>query len=633
MYLWNETIEYENKTWSTAGIESWSLQHVHRVALWMTPTGYKSMTMSSFFKNGPVLLFFTPRNMLKESTDAMEMMRQIGMEYYNCQRDEWIREMVREYLPEQRRQHQEELKRLRNYCQGVMSSMVTLRRPVSVTFANLINGSSQQQQQNHQQQQQLHLNERISDICQLDHSSESFFGGVQGEFEEEAHCEKESCGQFKGNRKLRETSMLRSEFDRRSPENLFKQMMRRKCESLFIDTDQAVNSFLGQKPFEVEQLQGIEAMGCTGNRSLTMLLMDSSIYHVFAERLGVDILTKKRRSGVLIVDPEVSERKKEGTMAYFCLVSFYNFNSSFLCSPFQNESTYMLNPNEEDLMLKSISRFIRKFSDGTLRRHLRSSHLDYSHTHFYSQPVRSAASDRRRRIIEIEELNSKNFASTMATSLSTSPPSLLVYFYSANCAFCTMMSQHLLQISNVLRPLSEAGHLKIVRIDGDKNDLSWPFTVAEYPSLIFFSGRSAVEDGIASDSRQFVISERNSVALDKILGFLIANLNRPLRIYAIELTCAASRRSVKSLVNCLASLRAEIHDGISASLRELRMVGNNNNSRTRILRQLQLLEAFYLETFRVSEANQCQSCDFTKLEGYCRRIVAVWKGEGNSRRV
>lgn len=284
-------------------------------------------------------------------------------------------------------------------------------------------------------------------------------------------------------------------------------------------------------------------------------------------------------------------------------------------------------------MLKSISRFIRKFSDGTLRRHLRSSHLDYSHTHFYSQPVRPAPSDRRRRIIEIEELNSKNFASTMATSLSTSPPSLLVYFYSANCAFCTMMSQHLLQISNVLRPLSEAGHLKIVRIDGDKNDLSWPFTVAEYPSLIFFSGRSAVEDGIASDSRQFVISERNSVALDKILGFLIANLNRPLRIYAIELTCAASRRSVKSLVNCLASLRAEIHDGISASLRELRMVGNNNNSRTRILRRLQLLEAFYLETFRVSEANQCQSCDFTKLEGYCRRIVAVWKGEGNSRRV
>lgn len=126
------------------------------------------------------------------------------------------------------------------------------------------------------------------------------------EQQQRGQCEKESCAPLKGPR-LRETSMLKSDYDRRSPENLHKQMMRRKCESLFIDSEQAVHSFLGQKPFEVGQLQGIEAMGCTGNRSLTMLLMDSSIYHVFAERLGVDILTRKRRSGVLIVNPEVSD--------------------------------------------------------------------------------------------------------------------------------------------------------------------------------------------------------------------------------------------------------------------------------------------------------------------------------------
>lgn len=310
--------------------------------------------------------------------------------------------------------------------------------------------------------------------------------------------------------------------------------------------------------------------------------------------------------------------------------------------PSQNESTYVLNPSE-DITLRTISRFIRKFAEGTLRRHLRSSHLDFANTHFYSsedQQPKTASLDKEStasRNISMEELNSKNFASNLASLTSSpstdktqrqsrSPPppasrSQLLFFYSSNCAFCTSMSQHLLQLSNILKPLSDAGHLRVMRIDGDKNDLPWPFTVSEYPTLLFLTA--------AGESRQFVISERNWLALDKILGFTIANLPRPLRIYAIQLTCAASQRSVKSLANCLASLRAEIESGISVSLREWR--GRRSSSREggdlrqgRIMRRLQLLEEFYLETFRVSEANQCESCDFTKLEAYCKRIVQVW---------
>lgn len=211
------------------------------------------------------------------------------------------------------------------------------------------------------------------------------------------------------------------------------------------------------------------------------------------------------------------------------------------------------------------------------------------------------------------ELNSQSFAVQVGQG---SRRSLLLFFHSSNCAFCTTMSQHLLQIANILRPLCRAGHLEIVRIDGDKNDVAWPFTVAEYPTLMFLAGSD-------QDTRQFAISERNDVALDKILGFTIANLKRPLRIYAIQLTCAASRKSVRSLLNCLKSLRTEIGEGVAASLREWRQ-GGGLKVRARVVRRLQLLEALYLETFRVSETKQCESCDFTKLEGYCKRMVAVW---------
>lgn len=307
MYLWNETLEYENSTWTTSGIESWALQSVHRVALWMSPSGYKSLSMASFFKHGPVLVFFTPRHMLRESTDAVEMLRQIGMEYYNCHGDEWIREMVRQYLPQQRKEHLEELRRLKGQCQGFAAAarLSSFRKPVSVTFANLLNGSTSQSER------------QIDDICQLE--ADSLFASnikrMRREEEEEGHCSRmsSSCGGAVNkdvpNIRLRETSMLQSAFDRRSPENLAKQQLQRRCELMFIDTEQAASQnsfFLGHKPFTLDQLQGIEAMGCAaGNKSLTMMLMDSSIYHVFAERLGVDILTTKRRSAVAIVDPEV----------------------------------------------------------------------------------------------------------------------------------------------------------------------------------------------------------------------------------------------------------------------------------------------------------------------------------------
>lgn len=311
MYLWNETIEYDNKSWTTTTIENWVTKTVHRVTLWMSPSGFKSLSLSTFFKHGPVLVFFTPRNMLSESTDAEEMMRQLGMEYYNCNRDTWIQEMVREYFPAQRKEHQEELRQLRLDCQGfaiaARMSGGQGQHPVSVTFANLLNGS------------QFSASERIEDICQLESAGDSMYGelarnrgATRGE-----QCVRDGCteGGTKGGSRFRETSMLRGDFDPRAPVNLAKQALRRKCELMHIEAtptneiampgSMSSSSFLGQKPFEADHLQGIEAMGCAGNKSLTMLLMDSNIYHVFAERLGVDILATKRKSAVFIIDPEV----------------------------------------------------------------------------------------------------------------------------------------------------------------------------------------------------------------------------------------------------------------------------------------------------------------------------------------
>lgn len=94
------------------------------------------------------------------------------------------------------------------------------------------------------------------------------------------------------------------------------------------------------------------------------------------------------------------------------------------------------------------------------------------------------------------------------------------------------MSQNLLMLSSVLR---DVPGLEFVRIDGDKNDLSWSYTMEQFPALIVFPGDRK------ADSRIYPNELRANAK--HILGFILANLNRPSRLYAIVLSCKVSKVS------------------------------------------------------------------------------------------
>lgn len=104
MYLWNETIEYSgNSSWTQTLINTWIVEHIQQVSLWLAPPGTKSSSLAPYLKQGPILLLFTHRNLYSDSIDGYNMLRQIGLEYYNCPQDEWINEMARDYIPHQRK--------------------------------------------------------------------------------------------------------------------------------------------------------------------------------------------------------------------------------------------------------------------------------------------------------------------------------------------------------------------------------------------------------------------------------------------------------------------------------------------------------------------------------------------------
>lgn len=63
---------------------------------------------------------------------------------------------------------------------------------------------------------------------------------------------------------------------------------------------------------------------------------------------------------------------------------------------------------------------------------------------------------------------------------------MAVLFYSTQCALCTVFTNTLLYVAKVLKHLI---NLEIVRIDSDKNDLPWQFTMESVPAFIIFNGQ------------------------------------------------------------------------------------------------------------------------------------------------
>lgn len=97
------------------------------------------------------------------------------------------------------------------------------------------------------------------------------------------------------------------------------------------------------------------------------------------------------------------------------------------------------------------------------------------------------------------------------------------------------MSHSLLLTSHLLAELHT--HIDIVRIDGDQNDLPWHYTVDRLPALIVFPpGTRSVESRIYPNAL--------AATVPNVLSFVLANVERPVRLHGMVLVCYGVRVSV-----------------------------------------------------------------------------------------
>lgn len=341
-YLWNETIEYfGNATWTSKEINKWVNDHLQQVSLNLSPPGTKTSTLSPYLKQGPVLILFTPRNFYTDLSDSYVMLQQIGMEYYNCEGDNWVQEMAREYLFERRKENRANYEKLHRECRDHFQQSYQpdeAKRDcdslVSVSIANLINSSKNFEGKF----------KNAPSFCGA--SKDTGVCGCQSELSFNKQSVKYS---YKANKKENkfQTSMLDNEDDDRSPESIDKYNFRRKCEMLMLSERKSKILFMSDD--EPAALELVSGLACKSNKTFTLIAIDSVNFHTFAERLGIDILEVENKTTAIIMDQET-------------------------------ESTYLL---DEPVNLSSLTKFLYRFHRGALDRFLRTNSVLYKHTHFF----------------------------------------------------------------------------------------------------------------------------------------------------------------------------------------------------------------------------------------------------------
>lgn len=342
VYRWNGTVDHAiDDGWTAARMHGWLTAQMIRVSAWLQPPGTKASTMAPHMQRGPVLMLFTPRNAvapMPAPNDAYDMLRQIGVDYNNCAgvHQPWIAEMSRVYITHVRaenlRSHakfvaqcsrlRDEESRAEAHCfaddggpgEGVRRSAADREQQqhpqqhvASIVFGNVVNSSSKLPGSaaallKHCSTIGPH---KASEMC--DGAPQQTCAKRLPAQDASLYSESRTVPVSPNDSATMHTSMLDGDHDERAPLNLQRQRTRMMC-ALHAAGEQLAD-FPRAQFFAVadewQNFRRIAELGCLRNRTLSFVAVDSALYHVYAERLGVDVLRAANQTAAVIVDHEV----------------------------------------------------------------------------------------------------------------------------------------------------------------------------------------------------------------------------------------------------------------------------------------------------------------------------------------
>ncbi|XP_021942555.1 thioredoxin domain-containing protein 11 isoform X2 [Zootermopsis nevadensis] len=580
IYMWNETLQYPHQAEFTSDVlVQWISANTHQVSAWVTPPGVKSLTLAPYVDRGSVLILFTPRNPLQDKNYNYNMLREVGLEYYNCNINPWVSNLA-SHLANERAEMKKKYSEIEAECVFWKEHNRSEQdiHPIHLDGELWMNESCHSR----------HVRRKLCSACER-HSAQ-LCGEPEGDARMDENdsnkCKKEEivsssnhmdfgpftklqheyyvCSKHSHSVSRLQTSMLTGMGDERSSAALQEAALLDRCRR-FRRARHIHHPVFPHPAYHRKSPRNFTGLACHTNKTLSLIAMDSLQFHHFAEGLGVDVMARHDKTAVVI----------------FNVVQ---------------ESSYTLNA---EFNKGAVLEFIKNYTDGVLNRLLRSSSIlpRGALNHYPKQDVEDC---QRQGVLCVTELNSNSFHRTvMAQNVA-----VVLLYHSPYCTFCHIISHIYLTVARYFRAVQ---HIIFTRIDGENNDLPWEFTMHHYPTILFFPAHRK--------SESHVFPRHYPLTVSNLVKFVLANLDPEERCFwGMVGLCAGwgKQQNVDAARDCIARVRRECLTAIASTLKQYR----STKMRWHVLKVSSSLNSSQLHFYRTATHKQlkCIVCRLQHLK-------------------
>ncbi|XP_011704422.1 PREDICTED: thioredoxin domain-containing protein 11 isoform X2 [Wasmannia auropunctata] len=539
LLMWNESLSYpEGNEWTSENILNWISSSVHQPSLWLQPPGIKALTLAPYLREGPVLFLFTPRNPLHTENYIYNLIREIGLQYYNCADSMLVKDIVARLEAKRRtavirhlsrNQECADLKKNKTYTEQIKESIA------SISIQQWINNSccanvamnkcllcNTKVMNPLEKEICIIISKKINDVCK---NTDVFTIPVTiGQHEKQIYNYNKNYVSKLQESKLKrlhtgteyKSSLLKEDNDSRSASMVKRDFLKDDCKRWLAGNDYHPSLFPrdSSRQFNISLKESV----CKTNKTLALIAIDSLHYFHFAEHLGIDISKRKNKTTVVILDASL-------------------------------ESQYVMHHEFSEYALVD---FINNYTQGLLQRTLRSDNSRHYRVQKLLNDDNSNNSDLRSKI-RVPELSTKTFLDTILDP----SKDVVIMYHSPYCGFCNAISYVYLTVAYYL---SNMDHLTFVRVDGDNNDLPWEYSMNRFPSILFFPAKRK------EDSTVFPFSV--PITIPNLLNFVLANLDGDSHVEALTNICQMGTGEVPD--KCIARTRRLCLDIIEQLLQDYR---------------------------------------------------------------
>lgn len=93
LFLWNSSytsLEFPlEDDFSEDTVSLWVMKNLRQTSKWLSPPGGKSGTLAPYINTSPVLIVFTPGHPLLPVIPVFSLVRELSLDYFNCDRNPW----------------------------------------------------------------------------------------------------------------------------------------------------------------------------------------------------------------------------------------------------------------------------------------------------------------------------------------------------------------------------------------------------------------------------------------------------------------------------------------------------------------------------------------------------------------